>query len=72
MVYKCILVSIKPTDGVLHCRYDWMREALTVLLERLSVIKPVAAAGAAVQELTDQAGMYMILQTTSDGAVALC
>jgi hypothetical protein len=29
-----------------------MREALTVLVERLSVIEPVAAAGAAVQELT--------------------
>lgn len=49
-----------------------MREALTALLERLSVIEPVAAAGAAAQELTDQAGMYMMLQTSSDGAVALC
>jgi diphosphoinositol-polyphosphate diphosphatase len=47
-----------------------MSEALTALLERLSVIEPMAAA----QELTDQAGgMYMMLQTaTSDGAVALC
>jgi diphosphoinositol-polyphosphate diphosphatase len=51
-----------------------MREALTALLERLSVIEPVAAATAAANtpELTDQAGMYMMLQATSDGAVALC
>jgi diphosphoinositol-polyphosphate diphosphatase len=51
-----------------------MREALTALLERLSVIEPVAAAtaAAATPELTDQAGMYMMLQATSDGAVALC
>jgi diphosphoinositol-polyphosphate diphosphatase len=48
-----------------------MREALTALLERLSVVEPVAVAQ---EELTDQAGgMYMMLQTTtSDGAVALC
>ena len=50
-----------------------MREALTALLERLSVIEPVAAAAAAAtQELTDQPGMYMMLQASSDGAVALC
>jgi len=47
-----------------------MREALTALLERLSVIEPVAAA--ATQELTDQTGMYIMLQASSDGAVALC
>lgn len=50
------------------CRYDWMREALTALLERLSMIEAVGS----TQELTDQNGMYMMLQTTSDGAVALC
>ena len=49
-----------------------MREALTALLERLSVMEPVAAAAAATQELTDQPGMYMMLQASSDGAVALC
>ncbi|XP_062223223.1 nudix hydrolase 12, mitochondrial-like isoform X2 [Phragmites australis] len=61
---------VSPGEAYQLCRYDWMREALTALLERLSVIEPVAAATA--QELTDQAGMYMMLQATSDGAVALC
>ncbi|XP_066318507.1 nudix hydrolase 12, mitochondrial-like isoform X2 [Miscanthus floridulus] len=50
---------VSPAEAYQLCRYDWMREALTALLERLSV-------------LTDQAGMYMMLQTSSDGAVALC
>lgn len=50
------------------CRYDWMREALTALLERLSMIEAVGS----TQERTDQTGMYIMLQTTSDGAVALC
>ncbi|CAD6250879.1 unnamed protein product [Miscanthus lutarioriparius] len=62
---------VSPAEAYQLCRYDWMREALTALLERLSVLEPVAAA-AATPELTDQAGMYMMLQTSSDGAVALC
>ncbi|PAN06227.1 hypothetical protein PAHAL_1G247200 [Panicum hallii] len=62
---------VSPAEAYQLCRYDWMREALTALLERLSVIEPVAAA-AATQELTDQTGMYMMLQASSDGAVALC
>ncbi|KAJ1279322.1 hypothetical protein BS78_04G146500 [Paspalum vaginatum] len=61
---------LSPAEAYQMCRYDWMREALTALLERLSVIEPVVAA---TQDLTDQAGMYMMLQaTTTDGAVALC
>ncbi|KAL6634462.1 hypothetical protein ACP70R_027133 [Stipagrostis hirtigluma subsp. patula] len=68
---------VSPAEAYQLCRYDWMREALTALLERLSVIEPVAAAAAAAatttqEQLTDQAGMYMMLQATSDGAVALC
>jgi len=64
---------VSPAEAYQLCRYDWMREALTALLERLSVIEPVAAAAAAAtQELTDQPGMYMMLQASSDGAVALC
>ncbi|XP_062217384.1 nudix hydrolase 12, mitochondrial-like isoform X1 [Phragmites australis] len=59
---------VSPAEAYQLCRYDWMREALTALLERLSVIELVEAA----QELTDQAGMYMMLQATSDGAVTLC
>jgi len=62
---------VSPAEAYQLCRYDWMREALTALLERLSVMEPVAAA-AATQELTDQPGMYMMLQASSDGAVALC
>nr|CAB3446721.1 unnamed protein product [Digitaria exilis] len=58
---------VSPAEAYQLCRYEWMREALTALLERLSVIEPVAT-----QELTDQAGMYMMLQASSDGAVALC
>ncbi|AQK71311.1 nudix hydrolase 12, mitochondrial isoform X1 [Zea mays] len=66
---------VAPAEAYQLCRYDWMREALTALLERLPVLEPVvaAAAAAATAELTtDQAGMYMMLQATSDGAVALC
>ena len=63
--------QVSPAEAYQLCRYDWMREALTALLDRLSVLEPVAAA-AATPELTDQAGMYMMLQTSSDGAVALC
>jgi len=67
--------QVSPAEAYQLCRYEWMREALTALLERLSVLEPVAAATAAATppELTDQqAGMYMMLQASSDGAVALC
>ncbi|KAG0533180.1 hypothetical protein BDA96_04G170400 [Sorghum bicolor] len=66
---------VSPAEAYQLCRYEWMREALTALLERLSVLEPVAAATAAATppELTDQQpGMYMMLQASSDGAVALC
>ncbi|KAL6899125.1 hypothetical protein ACP4OV_005783 [Aristida adscensionis] len=65
---------VSPSEAYQLCRYDWMREALTALLEQLSVMEPVAAAAATTsqEQLTDQAGMYMMLQATSDGAVALC
>ncbi|XP_047076936.1 nudix hydrolase 13, mitochondrial-like isoform X1 [Lolium rigidum] len=59
---------VSPGEAYQLCRYDWMREALTALLERFSMIEAVGSA----QELTDQNGVYMMLQTTSDGAVALC
>ena len=66
--------QVSPAEAYQLCRYDWMREALTALLERLSVLEPVVAAAtaAATPELTDQAGIYMMLQASSDGAVALC
>ena len=66
--------QVAPAEAYQLCRYDWMREALTELLERLPVLEPLAAAAAAAtpELTTDQAGMYMMLQATSDGAVALC
>ncbi|AQK52765.1 hypothetical protein Zm00014a_002973 [Zea mays] len=66
---------VSPAEAYQLCRYDWMREALTALLERLSVLQPVAAAAAAAtpELAADQSGMYMMLQASSDGgAVALC
>uniref|UniRef100_A0A0E0DCG9 Nudix hydrolase domain-containing protein n=1 Tax=Oryza meridionalis TaxID=40149 RepID=A0A0E0DCG9_9ORYZ len=59
---------VTPGEAYQLCRYEWMREALTALLERLSMIEPVASA----QELSDQTSMYMMLQASSDSAVALC
>ncbi|KAG8070830.1 hypothetical protein GUJ93_ZPchr0006g45934 [Zizania palustris] len=59
---------VSPGEAYQLCRYEWMREALTALLERLSMIEPAASS----QELTDQSSMYMMLQATSDSAVALC
>jgi diphosphoinositol-polyphosphate diphosphatase len=63
-----IIEQVSPGEAYQLCRYDWMREALTALLERFSMMEEVGS----TQELTDQNGMYMMLQTTSDGAVALC
>lgn len=63
-----ITEQVSPGEAYQLCRYDWMREALTALLERLSMIEAVGS----TQERTDQTGMYIMLQTTSDGAVALC
>lgn len=60
--------QVSPGEAYQLCRYEWMREALTALLERLSMIEPVASA----QELSDQTSMYMMLQASSDSAVALC
>ncbi|BAF08887.1 nudix hydrolase 12, mitochondrial [Oryza sativa Japonica Group] len=59
---------VSPGEAYQLCRYEWMREALTALLERLSMIEPVPSA----QELSDQTSMYMMLQASSDSAVALC
>ncbi|KAL5208530.1 hypothetical protein ABZP36_032965 [Zizania latifolia] len=53
---------VSPGEAYQLCRYEWMREALTALLERLSMIEPVA----------DQSSMYIMMKATSDSAVALC
>ena len=63
-------VQVSPADAYRLCRYDWMREALSALLDRLAEPKPAAAEG-----LSDNAGVYMMVKpaaATTDRAVALC
>ncbi|XP_062225499.1 nudix hydrolase 12, mitochondrial-like isoform X1 [Phragmites australis] len=68
---------VSPADAYRLCRYEWMREALSALLDRLPVIchcqtpekvKPTAP------NLNERAGMYMMMKAaaTADRAVALC
>ncbi|OEL36926.1 Nudix hydrolase 13, mitochondrial [Dichanthelium oligosanthes] len=61
---------VSPADAYRLCRYDWMREALSALLDRLAEAKPAA------QELSDgHGGVYMMVKAaaaTADRAVALC
>jgi hypothetical protein len=42
--------QVSPAEAYQLCRYDWMHEALAVLLERLG---DRTSGGAAVQELID-------------------
>uniref|UniRef100_A0ACD5UPY8 Uncharacterized protein n=1 Tax=Avena sativa TaxID=4498 RepID=A0ACD5UPY8_AVESA len=76
---------ISPAEAYRLCRYDWMREALTALLDRSStwnnVLPPVAAAVVAVAEspaapdqMNEHVGMCMLMKPTAaaDRAVALC
>jgi diphosphoinositol-polyphosphate diphosphatase len=63
-------VQVSPADAHRLCRYDWMREALSALLDRLAEPKPAAAEG-----LGDHAGVCMMVKAaaaTADRAVALC
>lgn len=61
---------VSPADAYQLCRYEWMREALTALLERLSLIQPVVNPA---PELNGHTGMYMMLKAaTADRAMALC
>lgn len=65
-------VQVSPADAYRLCRYDWMREALSALLDRLTETKPAAAAEGLVNE---HAGVYMMVKAaaaTADRAVALC
>ena len=66
---------VSPAEAYGLCRYDWMREALTVLLERCSnwtspVIPVAATESPAVPELNEHAAMCMDMML--DRAVALC
>ncbi|KAM0839980.1 hypothetical protein ACQ4PT_013345 [Festuca glaucescens] len=70
---------VSPTDAYGLCRYDWMREALTALLDRSSTwTSPVVAAvavaesPAAPDQLNEHAGMCMNMMLAADRAVALC
>ncbi|KAL6843414.1 hypothetical protein ACP4OV_026736 [Aristida adscensionis] len=62
---------VSPADAYRLCRYEWMREALAALLDRLT------AAAAAAEELEPElgehgAGVYMMVKAAADRAVALC
>ncbi|CAM0904822.1 unnamed protein product [Alopecurus aequalis] len=77
---------VSPEDAYRLCRYDWMREALTVLLERCStwtspVITPVATAVAVTEspapaavpdQMNEHGAMCMNMMLAADRAVALC
>ena len=62
-------VQVSPADAYRLCRYDWMREALSALLDRLAEPKPAA------EGLGEHARVYMMVKATAattDRAVALC
>jgi diphosphoinositol-polyphosphate diphosphatase len=70
---------VSPADSYGLCRYDWMREALTALLDRSSTwTSPVVAAVAVAEspavpdQLNEHAGMCMNMILAADRAVALC
>ncbi|KAF8667295.1 hypothetical protein HU200_052966 [Digitaria exilis] len=61
---------VSPADAYRLCRYDWMREALSALLDRLAEPKPAAQE----QEEECSGGVYMMVKaaTGDHRAVALC
>ncbi|KAL5216226.1 hypothetical protein ABZP36_007627 [Zizania latifolia] len=61
---------VSPEDAFRLCRYDWMREALAALLDRM----PPPAASLPAPERTEHAGMcsLMLKVAAADRAVALC
>lgn len=64
---------VSPADAFRLCRYDWMREALSALLDRLTEEPKPAAAEDRLSE--HAAGVYMMVKTAAaaaDRAVALC
>ena len=75
---------VSPPEAYGLCRYDWMREALTVLLERCSTwTSPAISVATAVAEVTgspaaapdqmkEHGAMSMNMMLSTDRAVALC
>lgn len=71
--------QVSPDDAYRLCRYEWMREALSALLERLPAIchcqPATTTTNPATPELNERAaGMYMMMKpaATAEPAVALC
>lgn len=65
---------VSPADAYRLCRYDWMREALSALLDRLTE-EPEPPKSPAAEGLGDHAGVCMMVKATTaaaDRAVALC
>jgi hypothetical protein len=66
--------QVSPADAYRLCRYDWMREALSALLDRLTE-EPEPPKSPAAEGLGDHAGVCMMVKATTaaaDRAVALC
>ncbi|TVU14743.1 hypothetical protein EJB05_38234 [Eragrostis curvula] len=65
---------VSPADAYRLCRYDWMREALSALLDRLPAICHCQPEATKKPELNERAGMYMMMKAaaTVERAVALC
>ncbi|WVZ85417.1 hypothetical protein U9M48_032350 [Paspalum notatum var. saurae] len=65
---------VSPEDAYRLCRYDWMREALSALLDRLADAE--TAAPSAQERDDDRDRVYMMVKAaaaaTADRAVALC
>ncbi|KAF8715435.1 hypothetical protein HU200_027084 [Digitaria exilis] len=61
---------VSPADAYRLCRYDWMREAMSALLDRLAEAKPAAPE----QEEERSGGVYMMVKAAAGDhrAVALC
>ncbi|KAJ1270765.1 hypothetical protein BS78_06G076800 [Paspalum vaginatum] len=63
---------VSPEDAYRLCRYDWMREALSALLDRLAGAQ-TAAPAAQERGGDDHGRVYMMVKAaTADRAVALC
>uniref|UniRef100_A0A0A9H920 Nudix hydrolase domain-containing protein n=1 Tax=Arundo donax TaxID=35708 RepID=A0A0A9H920_ARUDO len=68
---------VSPAEACRLCRYDWMREALSALLDRLPATcncYPAAKVMPAAPELNEHGGVYMMVKAaaTADRAMALC
>jgi diphosphoinositol-polyphosphate diphosphatase len=65
--------QVSPVDAYRLCRYEWMHEALSALLDRLPAIchcQQPPAMKPATPELNERDAIYMVVK--SERAVALC